>query len=73
MRPDVLLAYEMNGRELEPQHGHPVRLIVPGWYGMASVKWLMSIEATRVPFDGFQQMVAYRVQRDEDDVPGEAV
>ena len=73
MRPDVLLVYEMNGRALEPQHGYPVRLIVPGWYGMASVKWLVDIEATRTPFEGFQQLVAYRFQRDEHDVPGEAV
>ena len=33
IRPEVLLAYEMNGRPLEPQHGYPVRLLVPGWYG----------------------------------------
>ena len=46
-RPEVLLAYEMNGRALEPQHGFPLRLIVPGWYGMTSVKWLTSIEAVR--------------------------
>ena len=50
----------MNGRPLEPQHGAPVRLLVPGWYGMASVKWLTSIEAVTEPFDGFQQPVAYR-------------
>ena len=34
LRPEVLLAYEMNGRPLEPQHGFPLRLLVPGWYGM---------------------------------------
>ena len=39
-QPDVLIAYEMNGEPLPPQHGSPARLIVPGWYGMASVKWL---------------------------------
>ena len=38
--PEVLLAYEMNGRPLEPQHGFPLRLLVPGWYGMTQVKWL---------------------------------
>src|SRR5688500_10177048 len=42
-RPEVVLVYEMNGRLLEPQHGYPVRLIVPGWYGMTSVKWLTRI------------------------------
>ncbi len=72
MRPEVLLAYAMNGRPLEPQHGAPVRLLVPGWYGMTSVKWLRRIEAVRRPFDGFQQADAYRVQSSEDD-PGQRV
>jgi sulfane dehydrogenase subunit SoxC len=71
-RAEVLLAYEMNGRPLEPQHGFPLRLIVPGWYGMASVKWLTAIEAVAEPFEGFQQTVAYRYQQDADD-PGEPV
>ena len=44
-RPEVLLVDEMNGAPLQPQHGFPLRLIVPGWYGMASVKWLGRIEA----------------------------
>lgn len=72
-RPEVLLAYEMNGRPLEPQHGAPVRLLVPGWYGMTSVKWLRAIEAVTEPFLGYQQADAYRFQRSEDDVPGEPV
>jgi sulfane dehydrogenase subunit SoxC len=71
-RPEVLLAYEMNGAPLPPQHGRPLRLLVPGWYGMASVKWLASIEAVTRPFDGYQQRIAYRYQRDADD-PGEPV
>jgi DMSO/TMAO reductase YedYZ molybdopterin-dependent catalytic subunit len=71
-RPEVILAWEMNGRPLEPQHGYPLRLIVPGWYGMTSVKWLTSIEAITGSFEGFQQASAYRYQRDEDD-PGEPV
>lgn len=66
-RPEVLLAYEMNGRPLEPQHGFPVRLIVPGWYGMTSVKWLTRIEAITEPFEGYQQAVAYRLQQHEDE------
>lgn len=70
MRPEVLLTYAMNGRPLEPQHGAPLRLVVPGWYGMTNVKWLRSIEAVTKPFDGYQQVVAYRVQKSEDD-PGE--
>ena len=66
-RPEVLLAYEMNGRPLEPQHGSPLRLLVPGWYGMTSVKWLTHIEAVTAPFQGWQQVVAYRDQASEDD------
>ena len=42
-RDEVLLAYAMNGQPLPPQHGFPLRLVVPGWYGMASVKWLERI------------------------------
>jgi DMSO/TMAO reductase YedYZ molybdopterin-dependent catalytic subunit len=71
-RPEVLLTYEMNGQPLQPQHGYPLRLIVPGWYGMTSVKWLRSIEAVLEPFEGFQQAVAYHYQRDADDL-GEPV
>jgi sulfane dehydrogenase subunit SoxC len=68
MRDDVLLAYEINGTPLPPQHGYPVRLLVPGWYGMTSVKWLRAITAVSEPFRGFQQD-AYRLRADEDD-PG---
>ncbi|AUZ36270.1 sulfite oxidase [Arthrobacter sp. PGP41] len=67
MRPDVVLAYKMNGSELPPQHGYPLRLVVPGWYGMASVKWLESIEVVTAPFRGYQQEVAYRYQDSADD------
>ncbi|MEV0320276.1 sulfite oxidase [Streptomyces sp. NPDC050658] len=69
---DVLLAYAMNGGPLPPQHGHPLRLVVPGWYGMAHVKWLRSVEVVDTPFTGFQQAVAYRFRQSPDD-PGEPV
>ena len=46
---DVLLAFKMNGEELTPAHGSPLRVIVPGWYGMASVKWLTRIIASAQP------------------------
>jgi DMSO/TMAO reductase YedYZ molybdopterin-dependent catalytic subunit len=72
MREGVLLAYEMNGAALPPQHGFPVRLVVPGWYGMAHVKWLTRITVLAEPFGGFQNEVAYRVTQDEDD-PGRPV
>ena len=66
MRDEVLLAYAMNGGPLPPQHGFPLRLLVPGWYGMTSVKWLTAIEAVPEPFRGFQ-MEAYRVRQQPDD------
>jgi sulfane dehydrogenase subunit SoxC len=68
-RGDVLVAYEMNGAPLPPQHGAPVRLIVPGWYGMAQVKWLRSITVLASRFTGFQNEVAYRLRAGADD-PG---
>jgi len=58
-RADVLLAYKMNGRELPPEHGFPVRAIVPGWYAMASVKWLQRIIVTEQPFTGYYQTIDY--------------
>ncbi|MFD3558661.1 sulfite oxidase [Streptomyces sp. NPDC058686] len=69
---DVLVAYGMNGAPLPPQHGYPLRLVVPGWYGMAHVKWLREITLVDAPFDGFQQAVAYRFRWNADD-PGEPV
>ena len=66
MREDVLLAYAMN-RPLPAQHGFPLRLIVPDWYGMASVKWLRSITAIAEPFEGVQQALLYRYRRSEKD------
>jgi sulfane dehydrogenase subunit SoxC len=68
MLPDVLLAYEMNGAPLLPQHGFPLRAIVPGWYGMTQVKWLRRITVVTEPFAGYQQAVAYRFLESEDDV-----
>jgi hypothetical protein len=64
---DALLAHELNGAPLPPQHGFPLRLVVPGWYGMTSVKWLERITVLDRPFDGYQQTLAYRFRRDEDD------
>jgi sulfane dehydrogenase subunit SoxC len=67
-----LLAYAVNGAPLPPQHGFPLRLVVPGWYGMTSVKWLASIELVREPFRGHQQERAYRIRSEPDD-PGTPV
>jgi DMSO/TMAO reductase YedYZ molybdopterin-dependent catalytic subunit len=63
---EALLAYELNGESLPPQHGFPLRLVVPGWYGMASVKWLTRIELSPRPFEGYQQ-THYRLRQNEDD------
>ncbi|MFF4275339.1 sulfite oxidase [Streptomyces sp. NPDC001536] len=70
--PEVLVAHAMNGAPLPPQHGRPLRLVVPGWYGMAHVKWLRDVSVVDEPFTGFQQAVAYRLRQHPED-PGEPV
>jgi DMSO/TMAO reductase YedYZ molybdopterin-dependent catalytic subunit/glyoxylase-like metal-dependent hydrolase (beta-lactamase superfamily II) len=55
----ALLAYAMNGESLPVQHGYPVRLVVPGWYGVASVKWLTAIQLAAQPFGGYFQADKY--------------
>jgi len=57
--PDTLLGYEMNGHVLTSDHGFPLRLVVPRWYGMASVKWLTRINVLDQPFEGFFQKRRY--------------
>ncbi len=58
---DVLVAYAMNGGPIPAEHGAPLRLVVPAWYGMASVKWLTEIEVLEQPFRGFYQAERYVV------------
>ena len=58
-REDVLLALRMNGEPLSPSHGFPLRAVVPGWFGMASVKWLQRIVFTETPFNGYYQSIDY--------------
>ena len=67
LREEVLVVWAMNGAPLPPQHGAPLRLVVPGWYGMASVKWLRSVEALDHPFDGLQQARSYHFRRSVDE------
>jgi DMSO/TMAO reductase YedYZ molybdopterin-dependent catalytic subunit len=67
-RRDVLLAYKMNGDDLPPEHGFPVRAIVPGWYAMASVKWLQRIVVTDRPFTGYYQTIDYAYWDKRDDI-----
>src|SRR5205809_6530257 len=62
----------MSGEPLQPQHGYPRRLLVPGWYGMARVKWLDGMEAVAEAFQGYQRVRAYRYAQAADDL-GEPV
>ena len=64
-RPEVLLVYAINGMPLPPQHGFPLRLIVPGWYGMTHVKWLRSITVADREFGGYQQATSYHYRTRE--------
>jgi sulfite oxidase len=68
-RPEVLLAWAMNGEPLPPVHGAPLRVVVPGYIGARSVKWLERIEVRATPWPGYFQHVAYRLLP-EDGTPG---
>jgi DMSO/TMAO reductase YedYZ molybdopterin-dependent catalytic subunit len=57
----ALLAYAMNGEDLPVHHGYPLRLVVPGWYAVASVKWLTEIELIGRPFTGYFQVERYHI------------
>jgi len=72
-REEVLLAYEANGQPLPPQHGAPLRLVVPGWYGMTQVKWLAEISLLGEPFAGYQQARAYRIWESAGEGEGQPV
>ena len=66
---DVLIAYAMNGQDLTLDHGHPLRAVVPGHYGMASVKWLTNVVATTQPFQGYWQTSDYGYWDDSSGIP----
>src|SRR5881409_3019890 len=68
-RPEVLLAWAMNGEPLAPVHGAPLRVVVPGYIGARSVKWLDRIEVRQTPWPGYFQHVVYRLLP-EDGTPG---
>jgi sulfite oxidase len=68
-RPEVLLAWAMNGEPLAPVHGAPLRVVVPGYIGARSVKWLERIEVRSTPWEGYFQHVVYRLVP-EDGTPG---
>lgn len=63
---EALLAYAMNGEPLPIQHGYPLRLVVPGWYAVTSVKWLTEIEAIHEPFTGHYQTESYFYEFERD-------
>jgi DMSO/TMAO reductase YedYZ molybdopterin-dependent catalytic subunit len=67
-RGDVFLAYKMNGDDLPPEHGFPLRAIVPGWYAMASIKWLQRIIVTNEPWAGYYQTMDYAFWKRRGDI-----
>jgi DMSO/TMAO reductase YedYZ molybdopterin-dependent catalytic subunit len=66
---DVVLAHTMNGEKLSASHGFPLRAIVPGWYAMASVKWLRRLIVTSQPFAGYYQSIDYTFWKRHGDLP----
>ena len=66
---DVLLALDLNGEPLSASHGFPLRAVVPGWYGMASVKWLKRIMVSTTPFHGYYQSIDYTYWTRRDGLP----
>ena len=66
---DVLIAYQMNGKDLTAPHGFPVRAIIPGWYGMASVKWLTKLTLINRPYDGYWQTMEYAYWQRKNGLP----
>lgn len=70
LKEETLLVWGMNGADLLPEHGYPLRAIVAGWYGMASVKWLTRIIVSKTSFNGFDQTIDYGYwARGEDGLP----
>jgi DMSO/TMAO reductase YedYZ molybdopterin-dependent catalytic subunit len=68
-RPEVMLVWAMNGADLTADHGAPLRAVVPGWYGMASVKWLTRVIVARRPFRGWWQTFDYSYHIRENGMP----
>lgn len=72
LHPATMLATQMNGEPVPLDHGFPLRLIVPGWEGAASTKWLVHLQVSEREFDGFFEQTAYRIPT-RYVAPGEAV
>ena len=73
LKPDTILAWEINGEPLSVDHGFPLRLVVPSWYGMASVKWLEKIAVSEDKFSGFFQDEQYVYSEEQGTPAGEPV
>lgn len=71
--PDVILAYAMNGHDLAPEHGFPVRVVVPGHIGARSVKWVQTLTLQDGPSANYFQAVAYRLKRADAVPPDEGM
>ncbi len=69
LMPEVILAYRMNGEPLPPSHGFPLRAVVPGWYGMASVKWVTRLIVTDASFRGYFQTSDYSFWEQREELP----
>jgi sulfite oxidase len=68
IHPDTIIAYEYNGKPIPFKHGYPIRLIVPQWYGMASVKWLRKITLIANTFNGPFQAIDYMYYPKDNDI-----
>jgi DMSO/TMAO reductase YedYZ molybdopterin-dependent catalytic subunit len=69
LKDDILIAYQMNGEDIPPDHGFPLRAIVPRHFGMASVKWLTKIRIVSEPFQGYWQTADYGYWAYENELP----
>ncbi|MFP7300196.1 sulfite oxidase [Neobacillus niacini] len=70
LHPDTIIAYEYNNQPISFKHGHPLRLIVPQWYGMASVKWIKQISVIASDFNGPFQSIDYQYYPNQDNDNG---
>lgn len=70
--PDTIVAIEMNGSPLTPEHGYPARALVPGWIGSASIKWLTEILVLRQQLEGYYMDSAYRLPVSDAQAVGES-
>ena len=73
LHPDTLIVLRLNGEVLDTNHGYPARLFVPGWYGVASIKWLQCMQVIDRAFDGYFQTKKYTYEHLAADGPKRTV